>query len=576
MGGQLFMRIEALISLRTFILTPWVFVIALLLQACGGGSGGGSAIPEIVIELDDTPSVFFLFTSKKDTDVQGNDTYYEFVGERIGFPQHIFSNSEHTHLDASKSYWADSLGNTIQDNNHTIQLTDRHKPAVKACMVPTLTNGKVGALSCVTFEVRDLPSLAQKLSKVSVYSDNDHFQAGIQLSELEVNDIRSTEGSVWQYRWFDNNSDVLKKDGDVITGYKLDYADIDVGINIIKVCVFDITTQQCVKESRLEAVPSNNVPTVTILAITGEYKQGGKVSPESRTSYVYTQPAAGFTYQWEVAGVSLSNEEKTAPELILKDATYFGTDITVCIQRAYKNFTGMGTTTTAQVCKTQQFVESDVQVTASYSYGHNLLAQSAPFVFSGSFNGIEALDYSTFKLHYQDKLLTQGADYSITTFGHNNFTLKIHSQQLAPTTAYGPILKLKCEFAYNSKLYNCFGGSYSAAPVSIYTEGGLPELRSKVIGTIAERNRISFLSCEAGDKLTWWLKDKAATEYTQTGSEEIIQQGDLCYGNAASGSIYINESWAGKSLKLIVKRARNGLADERIQQVNIDLGEISK
>jgi hypothetical protein len=72
------------------------------------------------------------------------------------------------------------------------------------------------------------------------------------------------------------------------------------------------------------------------------------------------------------------------------------------------------------------------------------------------------------------------------------------------------------------------------------------------------------------------LKDKGASSYNQIPGEEVIGQNTICYGNAAVGSLYINESWAEKSLKLIVKRARNGLSDERIQIVNIELGEISK
>jgi hypothetical protein len=78
-----------------------------------------------------------------------------------------------------------------------------------------------------------------------------------------------------------------------------------------------------------------------------------------------------------------------------------------------------------------------------------------------------------------------------------------------------------------------------------------------------------------GDKLTWWLKDKGSDDYIQTADEEIIQKGDICYGNAAKGSLYIHQGWAEKSLKLIVKRARNNLPDERIQVLDIALGEIS-
>jgi hypothetical protein len=563
---------------RTLLITSIVFTIALTLQGCGGGSSssGGVNTGDITIDLGDEPSVFFFFTSKKETDASGKDTYYSFVGESIGFPQHIFSNSEHTPLDVSQSYWADSLGNTIQDDNNTIQLTDSHQPAVKACMIPTLSNGKVGDLSCVTFEVRSLPGSAQKLRKISLYADNDHFQAGMQLSELEPNDIRSTEGTIWEYRWFDNNSDALQKDGDVITGYKLDYADIDVGIRTIKVCVFEIATQQCVKESTLETVPSNNVPTVTVLDIIGEYKQGGTVSPESRTSYAFTQPAADFTYEWAVAGVVLLDYEKTASELVLKDASYFEKDITVCIQRAYKNFTGTGTTLTNKDCKTKQFTESDVQVTPSYSYGHNLLVQGAPLVFSGQFNGLDEIDYSTFMLRYQGQLLTQGSDYTLTTFGHNDFTFNILSQFLAPTTEYGPIMTLQCEFTYNNKVYSCLGGSSPSNISSVYTTGGLPKLAAEVVGNISEKNRVAFKRCDSGDKLTWWVKDKATEQYVQQGLEEVIGENTICHGNAAAGSFYINESMAGKILKLVVKRARNGLVDERIQVLNIELGEISK
>lgn len=565
-----------LMSLRTLLFTSTAFLVSVILQGCGGGSAAAGSEGEVLIVGDDKPSVFFLFNSKKDTDSSGNDTYYSFVGEEIAFPRHIFSNADHTSLDVSESYWADGSGTVIQNNNHGLLLTEDHKPAVKACMIPKLSTGESNSATCVDFEVRDLPGLAQKLRIVSIFADSSHFQAGIQLTELEPNDMRATEGTVWQYRWFDKDSNALQKSGEPVIGYKIDYADIDENIKSVKTCVFDIVTQQCVQESGLEVVPSNNVPTVTILDITGEYKQGGKVAPRSRTSYEYTQPAADFMYQWSVAGVVLTEAEKTGSELVLKDASYFDTDIQVCMQRAYQNFSGVGTTSTVEVCKTKQFSESDVQVTGSYYYGYNLLAKGAPLVFSGSFNGIDALDYTSFKLRYQGQLLTQGSDYSVTTFGHNDFTLKIHSQHLAPTTAYGPILTLQCEFSYNSKPYSCIGASNASDSVSIYTSGGLPEMRSKVIGTIAEKNRIAFISCEAGDKLTWWLKDSESSEYIQTGSEEVIEAGDLCYGNAADGSFYINESWAGKSLKLIVKRARNGLSDERIQILNIELGEISK
>ena len=207
-------------------------------------------------------------------------------------------------MDVSKSFWTDSAGNIIQDNNQAIQVTDSHKPSVKACMIPKLSNGKSNSVTCITYEVRTLPGLAQKLRTVSAFADADHFQAGIQLSELEPNDIRSSEGTVWQYRWLDKDGNELQKSGEAITGYKLNYVDIDVGINTIKVCVFDIVTQQCLQESNLEVVPTNNVPTVTILDITGQYKQGGKVSPESRTSYAYTQPAANFIYEWDVDGIT--------------------------------------------------------------------------------------------------------------------------------------------------------------------------------------------------------------------------------------------------------------------------------
>lgn len=564
-------------TLRTLLQVSTFFVISLFLSGCGGSDGGASQGPDISVTFDDKPSLFFLFSSKKDTDNEGRDTYYSFVGESIGFPPHAFSNSEHASLDVSTSYWTDSAGNIIQDNNQAIKVTDSHKPSVKACMIPKLSNGKSNSIACVTFEVRTLPGLAQKLKTVSAFSDSNHFQAGIQLTELENNDIRSTEGTIWQYRWFDKDSNLLKKSGDMITGYKLDYVDIDNSIKQIKACVFEIASQQCIKESALEIVPSNNVPTVTISDITGQYKQGGKVSPESRTSYAYTQPAADFIYEWTVDGVMLTNVEQSEPELTLKDASYFGKDITVCMQRAYKNFTGIETTLTNKDCKTKQFTESDVQVTVSYSHGNNLLAQGAPLVFSGKFNGLDAIDYSTFKLTYQGKLLTQVTDYILTTtFGRNDFTFKILSQYLKPTTAYGPIMTLQCEFTYNNEQYSCLGGSGASSISSIHTTGGLPELSSEVVGNIAEKNRIAFKNCEAGDKLTWWLKDKDAATYIQTGDEEVIGAGDICYGNSADGSIYLNESWAGKSLKLIVKRARNGLSDERIQIVNIELGEISK
>jgi len=556
--------------------TSTVILISFLLLGCGASSDTSSNSDGVLIEFDDKPSLFFMFNSKKETDNQGGDTYYSFVGESISFPRHIFSNSDHTNLDVSESYWTDSSNSTIQDNNEALTVSDSHKPAVKACMIPKLSNGKTNTVTCVTFEVRDLPGLTQKIRMVSIFSDNDHFQAGLQLSELEPNDIRMIEGTKWQYRWFDSNGNVLKKSGDAIIGYKLNYADIDESIKQVKTCVFGIVTQQCVKESNLELVPSNNVPAVSILDITGEYKQGGKVSPESRTSYAYTQPAAGFIYEWAVVGVVLSDVEKTAAELTLKDASYFETDITVCMQRAYKNFTGSGTTMTTRVCKTKQFTESDVQVTASYNYGNNLLAQKAPFVFSGSFNGLDAIDYSTFKLSYQDKILTQGVDYSITTFGYNDFTFKIHSQQAIVTAGYGPLLKLQCEFTYNGKSYSCIGGTHASNSVGIYADGGLPSLQSRVKGAIAEKNRVDFLYCAAGDKLTWWLKDKDASNYVQTGPEEIIEAGAYCYGGNPDGTLYINEGWAGKMLKLIVKRARNGLSDERIQVLDIDLGEISK
>jgi hypothetical protein len=444
-------------------------------------------------------------------------------------------------------------------------------------MIPKLTNGKTNAATCVTFEIRNLPSLATKISKVSAYADSDHFQAGIELSELEFNDMRTTEGTLWQYRWLDDKSHMLTKSGAVITGYKLNYSDIDGSLKQIKTCVFDIVNQQCVKESTLEGVPTNNVPEITILDITGQYKQGGGISPLSRTSYAYTQPAADFTYRWNVAGVMLSDNEKTAAELILKDASYFGKDITVCMQRAYKNFTGTDTTSTVEVCKTKQFSESDVQVTASYDYGYNLLLQTAPLVFSGKFNGIDSIDYSTFKLKYQGKLLNQGTDYTLTTtFGHNDFTFIIHSQQLKPTTEYGEIFSLQCEFTYNSKLYSCIGGSNAADTASTYATGGLATLRSTVIGTVAEKNRIAFQRCRGGDKLTWWLKDKDADSYRQVSNEEVIREGDICYGNNPDGSFYLDQGLAGKKLKLIVKRVRNGLDDARIQVLNIDLGEISE
>lgn len=560
---------------RTLLFISMLFALSLTLQGCIGGEEK-SKVAEASINIDDSPSVFFLVESKKETDDEGRDTYYSFVGEAIAFPRHIFSNSDHARLDISKSYWADASSVMIQDNNTSLKVTDGHKPSVKACMVPKLSNGKSGSETCVTFEVRDLPSLASKVKTVSVSADNDHFQVGIQLTELEPNDVRDTEGTVWQYRWFDKDSNLLKKSGDAITGYKLDYVDIDERIKSVKACIFDIVTQQCVKESSLEIVPSNNVPTVTILDITGEYNQGGKVFPESQTSYAFTQPAEDFTYEWAVAGVALSDEEKSASELVLRDASFFGVDITVCMQRAYKNFTGTGTETTEKACRTKQFAETDVQVSASYSYGHNILAQGASLVFSGSFNGIDAIDYSTFKLTYLGNVLVRDSDYSISTFGHNDFSFKIHSQQLAPTTEYGAIMRLQCEFTYNSQLYSCIGGSSPSDEVSIYKTGGLPDLKSKVVGAIAEKNRIAFKECAAGDKLTWWLKDKGTANYIQTGDEEVIQQGNICYGNAADGSLYINESWAEKSLKLIVKRARNGLPDERIQVLNIELGEISK
>jgi len=559
---------------KTLCLALITFLFSLTMQGCGGSSGESTGSETSVI-FDEKPSLFFIFNSKKDTDSTGKDTYYAFVGEEIAFPRHIFSNAEHTSLDVSTSYWADSAGQVIQDNNNAITLTDSHKSVVKACMVPKLSNGKTNSVTCVDFEVRDLPGLAEKLREVSIFADNNHFQAGLQLSQLEPNHVRSTEGTEWQYRWLDADGNMLQKSGDAITGYKLDYVDIDVSIKSVKACVFDIVTQQCVKESSLETVPSNNVPTITILDITGEYNQGGKVSPESRTSYEYTQPAADFTYQWSVEGVVLSPAEESASELVLKGASYFGVDIKVCMQRAYKNFTGNGTTLTSEVCKTRQFVESDVQVSASYQYGHNILAQGAPLVFSGSFNGIDEIDYSSFKLRYQEVLLTQDTDYSITLFGHNDFTFKIFSQNLAPTEDYGPIFKLQCEFTYNSEKYSCIGGSNSSDEAGIYKNGGLPDLKSKVIGTIAEENRIAFKNCAAGDKLTWWLKDKGSDDYIQTGDEEIIQQGDICYGNAAKGSLYIHQGWAEKSLKLIVKRARNNLPDERIQVLDIALGEIS-
>lgn len=564
-------------TLRTLLQVSTLFIISLLLSACGGSDGGAKNGPDILETFDDNPSLFFLFSSKKDTDSDGRDTYYSFVGESIVFPPHIFSNSEHTSLDVSKSYWADSSDNVIQDNNEAIRVTDSHKPSVKACMIPKLSNGKTNTVTCVTFEVRTLPGLAQKLKTVSAFADSDHFQAGIQLSELEPNDMRSTQGTIWQYRWLDKEGNALKKSGAVITGYKLDYADIDVNISSVKVCVFDIVTQQCVQESNLEIVPSNNVPIVTILDITGQYKQGGTISPESRTSYTYTQPAGAFRYSWTVDGVILTDAESSSSELILQDASYFGKNIKVCMQRAYKNFSGSGTTDTAEVCKSKQFTESDVGVSASYSYGNNLLAHGAPFVFSGNFNGVEAIDYSTFKLSYQERLLTKGKDYRLTTtYGHNDFTFEIHSQKINPTSDYQKILSLQCEFTYKSKEYSCLGGSHASDTVSIHTSGALLSMQSSVIGTIAEKNRIAFQQCEAGDKLTWWLKDEGASNYIQTSAEEVIQQGDLCYGNAADGSLYINESWAGKSLKLIVKRTRNGLSDERIQVLDIDLGEISK
>jgi len=564
------------LSLMKILTITTTMMIATVLQACGGDSGktpsNGTSGARIE---DDKPIIFFMFDSKKETDTQGRDIYYSFVGEEVAFPRHFFSNADHTSLDVSDSYWRNAAGDVIQDNNHTLKLADEHKPSIKACMLPKLSNGKTNDEACVEFEVRDLPGLAEKLSAVSILADNDHFQAGIQLSQLEANDIRMIEGTAWQYRWLDKDSNFLQKSGDAIYGYKLNYADIDEGIKSVKTCVFDIVTQQCVKESSLVEVPANNVPTVTILDITGEYKQYGRVSPESRTSYEYTKPAGDFNYRWSVAGVELSVAEETASELILKDASYFGTDVTVCMQRPYKNFVGDGTTLTAEVCKTRQFVETDVQVTASYQYGHNLLAQAAPLVFSGRFNGIEAIDYSTFQLRYQGQLLTQNADYSISTFGHNDFTFKIHSQHAEETTEYGPILQLSCEFTYKSKQYSCIGGSTPSSGVSIYAHG-LPTLKSRVTGTIAEQNRISFLHCEAGDKLTWWLKDEGSDTYLQTGEEETIDDAAICYGNAADGSLYLHEGWAGKALKLVVKRARNGLADERIQVLNIELGEISE
>jgi hypothetical protein len=573
MNYRIFMPFTVLLQVFTFV------AFSLFLSGCGGSGDNGSHTGDVSVKLDDKPSLFFLFNSKKDTDSAGRDTYFSFVGETVDFPPHIFSNSEHTRLDISESYWADSAGNVIQNNNHAIQFSDSHKPSVKACMIPKLSNGKRNSVTCVTFEVRALPSLTQKLRSVSAFTDNDHFQAGIQLSEMEANDIRTTQGTIWQYRWLDKDGNVLKKSGEVITGYKLDYVDIDVSIKTVKVCVFDIVTQQCVQESDLVVVPSNNVPIVTILDITGQYKQGGKVSPESRTSYAYTQPAADFNYEWTVAGGALLDDEIIAPELTLKDASYFGKDITVCMQRAYTNFTGTETTLTAKVCKTKQFTESDVQVTASYDYSYNLLAQSAPLVFSGKFNGIDEIDYSTFKLTYQGKLLSQGTDYELTdTFGHNDFTFKILSQNSTPTTEYGSVLTLQCEFGYKNKLYSCIGGSNPSDTVSIYTTGGLPELKSEVIGSIAEKNRVAFQRCETGDRLTWWLKDKGTDIYVQTGSEDVIEKGNFCYGNSpkAKGNLYLEESWAGKSLKLIVKRARNGLSDERIQILDIDLGEISE
>jgi hypothetical protein len=247
------------------------------------------------------------------------------------------------------------------------------------------------------------------------------------------------------------------------------------------------------------------------------------------------------------------------------------------MQRAYKNFVGSGSELTEEKCLTKQFSESDVQVTAIYSYYSNLLAHGAPFVFSGRFNGVDAIDYSTFKLTYQEQLLTEGTDYRLTTgYGLNDFTFEILSQKINPTSEYQKVLSLQCEFTYKGQQYSCLGGSHASDTVSIHTSGALLSMQSSVIGTIAEENRVSFLQCDPGDTLTWWLKDDGASTYNQTGIEQLIQSGDRCYGSNAEGDLYLEKGWAGKQLKLIVKRARNGLADDRIQVLDIDLGEITR